>query len=93
MINSMEIIRCSYTYLHQEIENAEILMKMMNELDKGMWNGIKNGLLNYETIKNLEERANAMNSCIGKIKAYNKDIEDAVRQIIAEEQIRMNYRK
>jgi len=93
MSSPVEKIRCSYTYLQQEIENAETLLKLINDSRKHLWNGIRSGSMNNEHMKNIDKRVKELTRCTSRIEEHNQDIEAAFKQVVAEEQIRMqNFR-
>ena len=93
MSSPVEKIRCSYTYLQQEIENAEVLLKLINDNKKHLWSGICSGAMSNEPMKNIDKRVKELTRCTSRIEEHNQDIEASFKQIVAEEQIRIqNFR-
>lgn len=93
MSSPVDKIRCSYTYLQQEIENAEVLLKLINDNKKHLWSGICSGAMSNEPMKNIDKRLDTLARCIDRIREHNQDIDSNFKQIVAEEQIRMqNFR-
>lgn len=89
MSSPVDKIRCSYTYLQQEMERAEVLLKLLSDDKKLMWSGICSGTMSNEPMKNIDRRLDDLERCINRIKDHNQDIDSNFKQIVEEEQIRM----
>lgn len=82
-------IRCTYTYLQQEIECADLLLKRIDDSRKQLWTGIRSGIICNDPLKEIDKTINSLIKCAEQIKEYNEEMENEFMQRVAEEQIRM----
>lgn len=87
-----ETIRLEYTYLLQKVQGVETVCGMIEPLLKMLWSDIKNGYMTTERTKELRRWVNELQTRTPEIMKHVEAIEREIRQISAEDQIRMNFK-
>ncbi len=87
-----ETIRLEYTYLLQKVQGVETVCGMIEPLLKILWSDIKNGHMSTERTKELKRWIGELQTRAPEIMQHVDLIEESIRQIAAQEQIRMNFK-
>lgn len=87
-----ETIRLEYTYLLQKVQGVETVCGMIEPLLKMLWGDIKNGTLSTERTAELKRWNRELQERVPEIMQHVESIEYEIRQLAAQEQIRMNFK-
>lgn len=87
-----ETIRLEYTYLLQKAQGVETVYKMIEPLLKMLWNDIKGGYMTPERTDELRKWAAELQARTPEIMQHITAIEEEIKKLSAEEQVRMNFK-
>ena len=87
-----ETIRLEYTYLLQKVQGVETVCGMIDPPLRDLWNDIKHGQMTTERTKELRRWLEELQSRATEIIEHVDSIEHEIKQLSAEEQVRMNFK-
>ncbi|MER2025551.1 MAG: hypothetical protein ABS879_08020 [Eubacteriales bacterium] len=88
-----ETIRLEYTYLLQKVQGVETVCGMTDPLLKMLWSDIKSGHLSTERTAEIRRWVRELQERAPEIIQHVDAIEESIRQIAAQEQIRINFKR
>lgn len=92
-MTSNEKIRIAYTYIQAGAEAVEIEAAQIGMADAELWGDIKCGAYSTERTEALKKHVKALQRGLPAMLDYIEQIEAEIRQMHAEEQIRMETRR
>ena len=87
-----ETIRLEYTYLLQKIQGIETVLGMTQPLMRMLWGDIKSGCLTTERTSELRRWFRELETRVPELMPHVDMIDESIRQIAAQEQIRMKFK-
>lgn len=87
-----ETIRLEYTYLLQKVQGVETVCSMIEPLLKMLWNDIKSGYISTERTDELRKWTHELQARTPEIMQHITAIEEEVKKLSAEEQVRINFK-
>lgn len=92
MTNS-ERIRLAYTYLRQHADLVDIKENMIQMDDAAIWGDIKSGAFSTERTAEMRKHIKELQKELPTMLGYLDQIDAEIRQMHAEEQIRIDTRR
>ena len=87
-----ERIRLEYTYLLQKVQSVETVCGMIEPLLKTLWGDIKGGYMTTERTDELRRWVSELTLKTPAIMQHVSAIEEEIRHLSAEEQVRMKFK-
>ena len=87
-----ERIRLEYTYLLQKVQSVETVCGMIEPLLKTLWGDIKSGCMTTERTDELRRWITALTLKTPAIMQHVSAIEEEIKHLSAEEQVRMKFK-
>lgn len=87
-----ETIRVEFTYLIQKVQGVETVCGLIDPMLKTLWNDIKHGHMTTERTKELGRWIEELNIRAANLMEHVESIEHEIKQLSAEDQIRMNFK-
>lgn len=91
-MTSNEKIRLEYTYLLQKVQGVETVCGMIEPLLKTLWGDIKSGYMTTEHTDELKRWVDELQARTPEIMQHVDAIEEEIKHLSAEEQVRMNFK-
>lgn len=90
-MNRMDRIRLRYTYLQQSMDQVGARTHMAHMTMDALWGDVKTGAMTTDRIGELAKQIRELKKSSDQLLAHLEEMEDEIRQMASEEQIRMNY--
>ena len=92
-MTSNEKIRIAYTYIQAGVEATQVEAAQIELADAELWGDVKCGVYSTERTEALKKHVKALQKGLPIMLDYIEQIEAEIRQMHAEEQIRMETRR